>query len=234
MKGEGVAATQEIESVAERFRNVATGHICDALVHIGILTPVLTPRLRPLTSAIKMAGPAVTLKLAMSRTRDDSRRLNELLEDSVKPGDVVVIDAQGMLTAAVFGDRAAFTAQRSGAVGAILNAGSRDIDGLEDLDFPVRAIGAALPASEGIFQGVELDGDVIIEGVLVRPGDWLVADESGTCVVPAEHLERVLELAEEREEIDEDSFEKLRAGKSMREVHRHFKDDDVDQIRRTE
>jgi hypothetical protein len=44
----------------------------------------------------------------------------------------------------------------------------------------------------------------------------------------------VLELAEERESIDNESFEGLRAGKTLREVHRHFKDDDVEEIGHTE
>ena len=224
----------ETSTIAERFQAVASGHICDALEHVGIISPVLPETLRPLTSAVRFAGPAATLKLARSRTENDSRRLNELLEDVAKAGDVLVIDAQGIMSAAVFGDRSGFVAKTLGSSGAVVNGGARDIDGLEELQYPVHALGRALPASEERLQGVELNCDVIIGGVLIHPGDWLVGDDSGICVVPAELLEQVLELAEEREEIDKDSFDQLRAGKTMREVHRHFKDDDIEQIRRTE
>lgn len=220
--------------VADRFMACATGHICDALEHVGILSPVLTDEIRPLTHSVKFAGPAATLKLARSRTVDESRRLNELLEERAKPGDILVIDAQGLMGSAVFGDRAGFVAKQARAAGVVINGGARDVDGLNELGLPVHGRGRALPASETRMQGVEINGDVIISGVLVKAGDWLVGDQSGVCVIPVELLERVVDLAEERQKIDDDSMEQLRAGARLIDVHRHFKDDDIEQIRRTE
>ena len=68
----------------------------------------------------------------------------------------------------------------------------------------------------------------LIDGVLIRPGDWLVGDKSGICVVPQDMVMQVLELAEEREEMDRWGFEGLRQGKTAQEMHRHFKDDDLE------
>lgn len=226
---------QDAATMAERFTKVATGHVCDALEHVGVKAPCLSDRFRPLTNATHFAGPAVTLELAASTTGEESRRLNELLEDSVTTPSVVVIDAHGITSAAVFGDRAAFVARSKGATGAVLNGGARDVDGLNELgDFPVHAIARALPASEGKLQGLELQATVVLDGVRINVGDWIVGDESGICVVPADLAVRVLELAEEREEIDDDSMEKLRQGSSIRAVHRHFKDDDIEAIKRLE
>jgi regulator of RNase E activity RraA len=221
-------------SMSERFMNCATGHICDALEHVGIRTPALTDQIHPVTELAKFAGPAVTLRLALSRTGGESRRLNEVVEDAARPGSVVVIDALGKLSSTLFGDRAAFTAKRSGAVGAVVYGGCRDIDGLNELGFPVHAMGRSLPASEGKYQGLDINADVVLDGVLIQAGDWLVADGSGICVIPRDLATRVLELAEEREQIDRDSMDALRAGKTLREVHRHFHDDDVEEIANTE
>jgi 4-hydroxy-4-methyl-2-oxoglutarate aldolase len=221
-------------SMSERFMNCETGHICDALEHVGIRTPALGDQIHPMTAKTKFAGQAVTLRLALSRTGSESRRLNEVVEDAAQPGSVVVIDALGKLASTLFGDRAAFTAKRSGAVGAVIYGGCRDIDGLNELGFPVHAIGRSLPASEGKYQGLSINEDVVIDGVLIQAGDWLVADQSGICVVPQDMAPRVLELAEEREHIDRDSMEALRAGSTLRDVHRHFHDDDVDEIAKTE
>lgn len=218
-----------------RFSRVATGHVCDALEHLGVQHPCLSDRFRPLTSAKRFAGPAVTLELAASTTGSESRRLNELLEETVTSPSVVVIDAHGITSVAVFGDRAAYVARSKGATGALVNGGSRDLDGLEELgDFPVHAVARSLPASEGKVQAVGLQVTLVLDGVRIRSGDWIVGDESGICVVPAEQVEPVLELAEEREEIDNDSMAQLRSGSTLSEVHRHFKDDDVEAIRRLE
>jgi 4-hydroxy-4-methyl-2-oxoglutarate aldolase len=227
-------ADQDVQTMSHRFMEVATAHICDALEHVGIRTPTLPDTFHPVTQQTKFAGRAVTLRLAFSRTGSEPRRLNELVEDAARPGSVVVIDALGKTASTLFGDRAAFTAKRSGAVGAVVNGGCRDIDGLNELGFPVHAIGRSLPASEGKYQGLEINGDVVFEGVLISAGDWIVADESGICVVPQQLADRVLVLAEEREQIDRESMAELRAGKTLREVHRHFKDDDVGMIGKTE
>jgi 4-hydroxy-4-methyl-2-oxoglutarate aldolase len=220
--------------IAKRFLNVETGHICDALEHLGILTPVLSDRFRPLTQATRFAGPAITLKLSLSRTSRESRHLNDIVEGSAEPGHVVVVDAAGFLHAAVFGDRAGFVAKRSGAVAAIINGGSRDVRGLDELGLPVHGVGRSLPASEGRFAGRGINSDLILDGVYVQAGDWLVGDESGICVIPKDLTLSVLALAEEREEIDKDSVRELKAGKTLREVHRHFKDDDIEHLHETE
>lgn len=229
-----MSADRDVLSMSKRFMEVETAHVCDALEHVGIRTPTLPDQFHPVTRATKFAGKAVTLRLAFSRTGTEPRRLNEVVEDAAKPGSVVVIDALGKTGSTLFGDRAAFTAKRSGAVGAVVNGGCRDIDGLNQLEFPVHAIGRSLPASEGKYQGLEINGDVVLEGVLIRAGDWVVADSSGICIVPQDIAEQVLVLAEEREQIDRESMVGLRSGKTLRDVHRHFKDDDVEMIGNTE
>lgn len=225
---------KDVTSIRERFAEIATGHVCDALEHLGVVTAALPDRIRPMTKSSKFAGPAVTLKLARNRTGREPRKLNEVIEEALYPGGVLVVDAQGLTEAALFGDRAALAAQILGGVGAVINGGVRDLAGLNDLDFPVHAAGRNVRASEGVFQGVGIDVDLIVDGVLIEPGDWLVGDESGICVVPAQMLDDVLKLAEEREAIDREGVGGLRSGKKLREVHRHFNDDDVEALRRLE
>lgn len=224
----------DLSSAGTRFVQIATGHVCDALEHIGVITPAFPDRIRPMTTTARFAGPAVTLKLARNRTGREPRKLNEVIEEAVHPGAVLVVDGQGVTDAALFGDRAALATQVLGGVGAVINGGVRDIAGMEALEFPVHAAGRNVRASEGVFQGVGINVEVIIDGILIEAGDWLVGDESGICVVPAGDVERVLSLAEEREAIDREGVDGLRSGKTMREVHRHFKDDDVEALRQLE
>lgn len=221
---------ESIQELSTRYQAVGTSHICDALERVGVLTPVLSDRFRPVTTATKFAGPAVTLKYSRSRTADQPRRLNEFLDEQITEGSIVVIDAQGLLDVSSWGSRAGFTAQRAGAKGVLVHGGARDLEGLEELGVPVRTIGHAMRHSEGRYQCAGMNESLVLDGVLINPGDWLVADNTGVCVVPKESVVEVLELAEEREAIDNESFVGLRAGKSIREVHRHFHDDDVEEI----
>ena len=225
--------TLDIQDAAARFRAIPTGHICDALEHEGIRTPVLPASLSPITASVHFAGPVTTLKLALCRTGKEPRRLQDL-KAAVTPGSVVLIDGQGILDSVLFGDRAATGAIRNGAVAAVVNGAVRDVDGLRELDFPVFALSTGVPASEGRFMGVGLNVEVIIGGVLIEPGDWLVGDLSGICVIPHAMVERVLELAEERDQIDKESIVELKSGASFQKAHRHFRDDDPEHLRQVE
>jgi 4-hydroxy-4-methyl-2-oxoglutarate aldolase len=220
--------------IADRFTKLDAGHVCDALEHVGILTPVLSSSFHPLTKTAKFAGEAAVLKLARSRTGEESRGLSEFIATQIRPGTAVVIDAQGVPDAAIFGDRAGWKAQNSGATGVVLNGAARDVEGLNELGLPVHATARGLPASEGRLQALDVNVSVVFDGVLINAGDWIVGDEAGICVVPADLLDRVLPLAEERQQIDDESFDLLRAGVTGPDTHRHFKDDDADQLRRLE
>jgi regulator of RNase E activity RraA len=204
----------DVQSIAQRFLAVQTGHLCDALEHAGVLTPQLLG-FRPFTSNAKFAGPAVTLRAALSRTGKEPRRLASFTENEMTPGCVAVIDGCGLTRSAMLGGRAAYKAQRYGASGIVVNAGLRDVDELEELGIPVHGIGRSLAPSEGKYMCIGINEPVVIEGVLIRPGDWLVADKSGICVIPQELLMRALELAEEREEMDRWGMEGLKQGKSI-------------------
>lgn len=223
----------DVNSLSQRFMKVASGHVCDALEHEGIRTPALPSALKPMTPAVRFAGPAATLKLALSRTGSEARRIDGLRE-ALTPGDVMLLDGQGIRDFVLFGLRAATGSIRKRAAAAIIYGSTRDVPEYQHLGFPIFALGPGLRASEGHFMSVGINVDVIIGGVLVEPGDWLVGDDTGICVVPKALTIRVLELAEEREQIDNQSLVEIRAGKSMSEAHRHFHDDDVAKLRAIE
>ncbi|SDX50185.1 Demethylmenaquinone methyltransferase [Arthrobacter sp. cf158] len=217
----------DVEEISKRFRAVLAGHVSDALEHVGIRTPHLSQAIQPITTNVAFAGPAATLRLAKCRTGNESRGLVKLKELHAKPGDVLLVDADGLTDAAVWGDRAALGAKKQNLAAAVVNGAVRDVAEFEKHDWPVHAAGRSLRASEGVYQSVGFNVPIVIDGVLINPGDWLVGDESGIAVVPSEILMKVLELAEEREEIDRSSQVDIENGMSPSAAHRHFHDDDV-------
>ncbi len=225
---------ETVGSMAERYLAVETAHVADALEKLGIRTPELPTDLVPVGRHARFAGPAATLRLALSRTGRESRGINVLIEDTAAPGDVLCIDAQGCRDSVLFGDRAALGALEHGCVGAVVNGIVRDVEGIDDLGFPVHAVGAGLRASEGRFMAVGIDVDLVIGGVLVQPEDWLVGGRSGICVIPRDLVEQVLTLAEERDQVDKETLGEIRSGATLRSAHRHFRDDDHEEMRRLE
>jgi 4-hydroxy-4-methyl-2-oxoglutarate aldolase len=218
-----------------RLSNVSTSHVCDALAHIGYSNFVLQG-LRPLTEpGLTMAGPASILELVRSRTPEDPRRMGVFLDEHVTEGAVVVIAAHGICDYVCVGGRASARAKAVGAVGMVVDGGVRDIPELQGNDFPIHARDRGLHASEGFLNGIRINETAYVAGVKVEPGDWMVADDSGVIVVPADVVERVTELAEEREEVDQETMVQIsQGGATIAEAHRHFRDDDTEYFRRVE
>jgi regulator of RNase E activity RraA len=223
-----------VTDLSSMFTSVAVSHVDDALAHIGYTNTVLRgigPVTRP---GLKMAGHATILELVPARTNRAQRRLSAFLRDTVSPGSIVVVAAHGITDYVSFGERAASVASVRGAVGAVIDGGVRDISELLQGQFPVFAVGRGIHASEGFLEGIRIDETVICGGVKIDPGDWIVADDTGVVVVPADVAEKVAALAVEREELDKESLVEVAGGATGESTHRHFRDDNTEWMRQVE
>jgi RraA family protein len=141
--------------------------------------------------AATLAGPAFTVW-----TREgDNLAVHEALEVSA-PGDVLVIDGNGVPTRALIGEMIGIKAKARGLAGFVIDGAARDIAELEALGVAVFSRGQtpAGPFKTGPF---ELLATVAIGGVVVHPGDAVVADRDGVVVVPRDRVAEVLARAEE-------------------------------------
>jgi 4-hydroxy-4-methyl-2-oxoglutarate aldolase len=221
--------------LAARLRAVSTSHVCDALAHMGFTNFVLDD-LRPLTEpGLVMAGPSAILELVRSRTPEDPRRMGVFLDKHVTPGDVAIVAAHGICDYVCVGGRASARARTAGAVGMIVDGGVRDIPELQGNEFPIHARSRGLKASEGFLNGIRINETAFVAGVRVDPGDWIHADDTGALVIPANVVEEITALAEEREEVDKETMVEISTGGATIEAaHRHFRDDDSEYFRRVE
>ena len=115
------ATTHDIHDYQQRLLAIDTGHICDALSHLGCVSPQLPDVIRPFTKAVKFAGPAATIRLVRTRSVTEPRRLIELIDRHIHPGTVVVVDADGCTEWSVFGARMALRTKLQGGLGAVVN-----------------------------------------------------------------------------------------------------------------
>lgn len=222
------------KTLSERLKQVATGHVYDALAHVGVSNVVMSGLRRMSERGLTMAGPAATVELVRARTPDAPRGTSRFFREVVPPGSVVVVACHGLTDRVCVGGRAALAMRRRGAVGAVVDGGVRDADELYGEGFPLYAAGYGLAASEGFLEGIRFNETVYCAGVKVDFGDFIVADDTGVIVVPKAVVERVTQLAEERDEIDRDGMKLMAEGATVEATHRHFKDDDPDQLRSVE
>jgi len=177
------------ESPLARLRALAASEeglacvVSDALGRSG----ALDARVRPQWPGARCVGTAVT-----ARTVGHDLSAVFAAIEQAGPGDVIVASGPGGGATAFWGENASLLAQRAGCAGSVLDAPCRDVAAHARLRYPLFAVGAA--AAGGVFgERGAVQVSVSVGGVVVSPGDVIVADENGVVVVPAAELAGVVE-----------------------------------------
>ncbi|MGH3640778.1 MAG: methyltransferase, partial [Mycobacterium sp.] len=180
--------TDLADGIIERFASVPAANVADAQERFGVASG-----LGPMWPGARLAGPALTV---WTRPGDNLYVHHAL--DIAKPGDIIVINGHGDPTRAIIGDLIGIRAKALGIGGFVIDGAVRDADALADCEMPVfaRAVTPAGPYKHGPGR---LQQPVAIAGVVVGPGDIIVADADGVVVVQRADAERVLADAQEIE-----------------------------------
>ncbi len=210
------------EGLVEGFRELgpdSSSLTSDVLDSLGIVGAIPASKLAPTIFGRTVVGPATTVRnIPLSGTPSPhelaAKNFNAMAEmeahNLAEPGDVVVIS--GVEGISNMGGVSSTIAKRQGVVGAIVQGGIRDIAESKAEDFPVWASEVTPITGKCRIETVEINGEVNICGIRVRPGDLIIADSTGVCVVPIERASEVLDGCRKKRSIEAARIKAVRNG----------------------
>ena len=202
--------------IMEAFTKASTGNVADAVDEATGVRGFMARDMKPVFKA-KVIGPVVTVLLQRALRTDKREWPNLQIQtlDEAPPGSVIVEVLEDGLDTAGVGNLMATTAKVRGLAGMVIDGGARDIEELEEIGFPVWSRSQTPATSVGRYVPVAKNVPVTCGGVLVRPGDWIVADQTGVVVVPTASLPEVLKLLRQYDEKETKMVPLIKEMKSM-------------------
>lgn len=211
VRSEGTNRRYGPDELRAAYARVSTPNVSDAQ-HRGGAMQGLTA----VHQGKHIAGPAVTVR---TYPGDWAKPVEAI--DACQPGDVLVIDAGGR-PPAVWGELATESCLQRGIAAVIIDGAIRDVDAIRELGFPAWARHQVPHAWEPKGFG-EVGAPIVCGGQRVRPGDWIVGDDSGLVVVPQEKAVEVANRALDVLEGENRVRKEIQAGSTLSQVIELYK-----------
>ncbi len=193
---------QEIRAI---LKEVSTSNISDAMHRKGAMKGI-----RPLVRG-KMVGTAVTVQAFPG----DWAKTVEAI-DIAKEGDVIVIYNESK-DIACWGGLATLSSLNKGIAGVVIEGAARDIDEIENLGLPIYTSNSVPNAGDPKGFG-EINAEITCGGQTVKPGDYIVGDESGVVVIPVERAYELARRAKEVNKTEKRLFDEIKRGGTLSEI----------------
>ena len=211
-----------IKELVDAFMSLSTPSVSDAMDKLKIRCGC--QGLVPIVAGKKIVGPAFTVKyvpIGLVKTGAGD------YIDEAQEGDVIVIDNGGRTYCTAWGDILTNVAVQKKVAGTIIDGVCRDVDGIRELDYPMFTRGHFMVTGKDRIHMESYQKPVEICDVPVKPGDLVMADQSGVLIIPREKAEEVLALAREIAAAEEKIVEAVKQGCSLKEARVKFKYDSL-------
>lgn len=174
-----------------RLDTCAVSDALDAANHDGVVLG-----LSALSSARRIVGRAVTVQLAPSDGRKTVRHLGTAAVEAAGPDSVIVVANGGRSEVAGWGGILSQAAKRRAVAGIVIDGACRDVDEAREVELPVYAKGGVPRTARGRIVEQDWNVPVVLNGIAIAPGDYVIADASGVVAIPQQRAEQIIKSAE--------------------------------------
>ena len=195
------------EEIRELLAGVSTPNISDAMHRKGAMQGILS-----ICGDVKMAGKAITVQTFAG---DWAKPVEAI--DIAGPGDVIVINNDGGVHVAPWGELATRSCMGKRVAGVVIDGAVRDVNDIRRLNYPLFARAIVPNAGEPKGFG-EINAEIVCCGQAVRPGDWIVGDMNGVVVIPKERAYEVARRAREVQKNEERIREEISRGGTLSRI----------------
>jgi len=213
-----VNASQDL--TRNQLQALGTALVCDVLDSLHVRKSFLGPEIRSTWACPPVAGIAYTISCEPAG-RTEHGPYGVLFEALGEQRDnTILVISAGDQISGVWGELLSVAARARGVSAVVMNGLTRDVTGISALKFPVFATGTSPLDSAGRQDFTATQIPLSIGGVAVNPGDWVVADDLGVAIIPAEFVDKVIELGIEKMRGESTVKSELESGSDLGEVFR--------------
>jgi regulator of RNase E activity RraA len=206
-----------MDDLMQGFSSVAVASVADAVDKVCGRRGYMDATIKPRINDKRICGPAATVLEAATDEFVPPQHALDLIDEAPRGSVIVISIAGGEPNVAVWGGLMTAGAVANEHAGAILDGGVRDLAEIRrDYDFPVFARDVSPGTTLGRYKTVAAQVPVEVGGVVVHPGDIVVADVDGVVVVPRGKAAEVLAMAQEIDARELEQAKLIIAEKSLR------------------
>lgn len=199
------------------------GILCDVMDQMGYRNQSLSNAIQGLQDDTKLFGPAFTaIGTEVYSMPDDPLTAQCKTVDQLSAGEIYTLVIRGNYNCAVFGELFANGILGRQGAGVLLDGYARDIKALNKMNFPLFYRGKNPLTSKGRCEINECQIPIVIDGVTIRPGDYIFGDIDGVVVIPQEIVEDVVKQALETIQKEDMVRERLQNGMSMQQAYQEI------------
>lgn len=211
------------DSILPHLEKLYPAVVADVLDAMGFLNQALASGIRPLTTTKRICGRVFTARAhAVQEIPAEPYKLEIEAVEAMESGDVLVVSTGEDRTCGFWGELLTTACLYKGVRGVVMDGCTRDLWKINELCFPVFGMGYHPADSKGRVDIFEIQSRIMLGGVGIDPGDYLIGDEDGCVVIPSASADEAVRLALEKVSGENIARADLAAGIPMGTVFRKY------------